>query len=89
MTVTAQMVKELREATGASILDCKNALEEYEGDLEKARQYLAEKGLAIAKKKASREAREGLVETSSPTPTYSKRWRTTWRCTWLLPARFT
>jgi elongation factor Ts len=63
MTVTAQMVKELREATGASILDCKNALEEYEGDLEKARQYLAKKGLAIAEKKAGREAREGLVET--------------------------
>jgi elongation factor Ts len=63
MTVTAQMVKELREATGASILDCKNALEEYEGDLEKAKQYLAEKGTAIAEKKANRVAREGLVET--------------------------
>jgi elongation factor Ts len=63
MTVTAQMVKELREATGASVLDCKNALEEYEGDQEKAREYLVRKGLAIAEKKASREAREGLVET--------------------------
>jgi elongation factor Ts len=63
MTISAQMVKELREATGAAVLDCKKALEEYEGDMEKAKEYLVEKGLAIAQKKASREAREGLIET--------------------------
>jgi elongation factor Ts len=63
MTVSAQMVKELREATGAAVLDCKNALEEYKGDLEKAKEFLVQKGLAIAEKKASRDAREGLVET--------------------------
>lgn len=63
MTVTAQMVKELREATGAAVLDCKKALEEYGGDFERARVYLAEKGLATARKKAEREAREGRIET--------------------------
>ena len=63
MTISAQMVKELRDATGASFLDCKNALEEYEGDREKAKEYLVQKGLAVAAKKASREAREGLIET--------------------------
>jgi elongation factor Ts len=63
MEITAQMVKELREATGAAILDCKKALEEHDGDFEKAKAYLAEKGLAAAAKKADREASEGLVET--------------------------
>ncbi len=63
MTVTAQMIKELREATGAAFLDCKNALEKYDGDIEKAKTYLAEKGLATARKKAGREASEGLIET--------------------------
>ncbi len=63
MTVTAQMVKELREATGAPILDCRNALEEHDGNFERAKAYLAEKGMAIARKKAEREAREGKVET--------------------------
>ncbi|GAB4482012.1 MAG: translation elongation factor Ts [Anaerolineae bacterium] len=63
MTITAQMVKELREATGAAVLDCKKALEENGGDFEKAKAYLAEKGLATVKKKADREAHEGKIET--------------------------
>jgi elongation factor Ts len=57
------MVKELREATGAAVLDCKKALEEHDGDMERAKQYLADKGLATAKKKADRVALEGKVET--------------------------
>lgn len=63
MAITAEMVKQLREATGAAVLDCKKALEEYQGDMEKAKAYLAEKGLATAKKKADRQAREGKIET--------------------------
>lgn len=63
MTISAQMVKELREATGAAVLDCKKALEEHQGDMEKAKAYLAEKGLAVAKKKAERITREGKIET--------------------------
>lgn len=63
MEITAQMVKELREATGATVLDSKNALEQHGGDLEQAKAYLTEQGLATAAKKADREAREGLVET--------------------------
>ncbi len=63
MAITAEMVKTLREATGAAVLDCKNALEQYDGDMEKAKAYLAEKGLVTAKKKAGREAREGVIET--------------------------
>ena len=63
MTITAQMVKELREATGAAFIDCKKALEEHAGDMEKAKAYLAEKGLSIARKKAERETHEGKIET--------------------------
>lgn len=63
MAVSAQMVKELREETGAAVLDCKKALEQFEGDMEKAKAYLAEKGLATARKKADREANEGVIET--------------------------
>lgn len=62
MTISAQMVKELREATGAAVLECKKALEETQGDLEKAKAIITERGLAKAKKKAGREAREGKVE---------------------------
>lgn len=62
MAVTAEMVKALREETGAAILDCKKALDQYDGDLEQAKAYLAEKGLATAKKKEGRVAREGIVE---------------------------
>lgn len=59
--ITAQMVKELRESTGAGMMDCKNALKECAGDFEKAVQYLREKGLGKAAKKADRLAAEGLV----------------------------
>ena len=62
MTVTAQLVKELRERTGAGMMDCKKALTETDGDLEKAIEILREKGLAAAAKKAGRIAAEGLVE---------------------------
>lgn len=60
--VTAGMVKELRETTGAGMMDCKKALTETNGDMEKAVDYLREKGLAAAAKKAGRIAAEGLVE---------------------------
>lgn len=65
MTITAQMVKELREATGAGPLDCKKALELHNGDMNKAIEYLREKGLAKAAKKlgAGRTMNEGLIET--------------------------
>jgi elongation factor Ts len=56
------MIKDLREATAAGVLDCKKALEASGGDLEKAKVYLREKGLAAAAKKASRAAEEGLIE---------------------------
>jgi elongation factor Ts len=62
MTITVEMVKELRERTGAGVLDCRNVLEEVEGDFDKAEKLLKKKGLAIAAKKAGREAKEGLVE---------------------------
>lgn len=62
MEITTSMVKELREATGAGVLDCKKALEASGGDLEKAKAYLREKGLAAAAKKAGRVAKEGLIE---------------------------
>ena len=60
-TITAQMVKELREATGAGVLDCKEALIKHEGDIEQSVAYLREKGMAAAAKRAEREAREGLI----------------------------
>jgi elongation factor Ts len=60
--ISAQMVKELRERTGAGMLDCKKALAEKEGDIEKAIEHLREKGLAAAAKKAGRIAAEGLCE---------------------------
>lgn len=59
--ITAAMVKELREATGAGVLDCKQALEANDGDFEKAVVYLREKGKAAAAKRAEREAKEGLI----------------------------
>jgi len=62
LEITTSMVKELREATGAGVLDCKKALEASAGDLEKAKAYLREKGLAAAAKKAGRVAKEGLIE---------------------------
>ncbi|MBD3309579.1 translation elongation factor Ts [candidate division KSB3 bacterium] len=61
MAITAQMVKELREKTGAGIMDCKKALTETEGDLEKAIEALRKKGLAAAAKKSGRVTSEGAV----------------------------
>jgi elongation factor Ts len=59
--ISAELVKELRERTGAGFMDCKKALTEADGDLEKAIALLRERGLAAAAKKAGRDAREGLV----------------------------
>ena len=61
MEVNASMIKDLRERTGAGMADCKKALTEVSGDMEKAVDYLRAKGLAKAAKKAGREATEGLV----------------------------
>jgi len=60
--ITAALVKELRERTGAGMMDCKKALVECEGDMEKAIDFLREKGLAAAAKKAGRIAAEGMVD---------------------------
>lgn len=60
--ITAEMVKQLRERTGSGMMDCKKALTETNGDIEKAIEYLREKGLAAAAKKAGRIAAEGLVD---------------------------
>lgn len=61
MAITAGMVKELREMTGAGMMDCKKALTQTEGDMDKAVEFLREKGLATAQKKAGRIAAEGIV----------------------------
>lgn len=61
MTITAKMVKELRDMTGVGPLDCKNALEQFNGDMAKAADYLREKGLAKAAKKAGRATNEGII----------------------------
>ena len=60
--ITAEMVKELRERTGAGMMDCKKALNECNGNMDKAIDFLREKGLAAAAKKAGRVAAEGIVE---------------------------
>jgi elongation factor Ts len=62
MPVTSEMVKELRECTGAGVLDCKKALESASGDMKRAQEILREKGLAMAARKASRVTKEGLIE---------------------------
>jgi len=59
--VTSAMIKELRQATGAGLMDCKKALKEVDGDIEKATEFLRKKGLAKAAKKAGRAATEGAV----------------------------
>ena len=64
MAVTAAMVKELREMTGAGMMDCKKALSATDGDMDKAVEFLREKGLAGAEKKAGRIAAEGIVVTA-------------------------
>lgn len=60
--IKAELVKELRERTGSGIMDCKKALQETEGDLEKAITYLRERGLAIAAKKAGRTTKDGKID---------------------------
>ncbi len=62
MAATVEMIKELRELTGAGVLDCKEALQAADGDMERAQQILVEKGLARAARRAEREAKEGLIE---------------------------
>ena len=61
MAITAQLVKELRDMTAAGMMDCKKALVEVEGDLEKAVDWLRQKGMAKAAKKSGRATSEGLV----------------------------
>lgn len=62
MEITTEMIKELRAATGAGVLDCRKALTEANGDYQKAVDYLREKGIATAAKRADREASQGVVE---------------------------
>ena len=62
MAVTADDVKKLRQMTGAGVMDCKNALKETDGDVEKAVELLRKKGIAKADKKAGRETKEGLID---------------------------
>lgn len=62
MEITAEKVKELREKTNAGMMDCKKALQETGGDIEKAIVYLREKGLAVARKRADRVASEGVIQ---------------------------
>lgn len=61
MQISAQMVKDLRDATGAPMMDCKHALAETEGDVERAIDFLRQKGMASAEKKAGRATAEGLI----------------------------
>ncbi len=63
MKITSQMVKELRDKTNAGMMDCKKALGETEGDMEKAVDFLRQKGLAVAQKRAGRSTSEGVVQT--------------------------
>jgi elongation factor Ts len=60
--ITLDQIKELREASGAGVMDCKRALEASDGDVQKAKKYLAEQGLASAAKKAHRETAQGVIE---------------------------
>ncbi len=62
MAISVEIIRDLRQLTGAGVLDCKKALEEADGDMEKAIELLRKKGLAIAAGKTDREANEGLVE---------------------------
>ena len=63
MKITSQMVKELRDRTNAGMMDCKNALTETEGDMEKSIDLLRRKGLAVARKRAGRDTTEGVIQT--------------------------
>ena len=62
MQISADTIKQLREKTGAGVMDCKKVLTEAEGDIDKAQAMLTERGIAIAKKKTDREANQGAVE---------------------------
>lgn len=62
MVITTEMIKKLREATGAGVLDCRKALEQANGDYDKALDFLRERGLAMAAKRAERAASEGVIE---------------------------
>jgi elongation factor Ts len=62
MAVSAALVKELRDKTGAGMMDCKNTLEETQGDVEKAVELLRKKGIASAEKRSGRATKEGLIE---------------------------
>ena len=62
MEITTQMIKELRAATSAPMLDCRKALQEADGDYQKAVDWLREKGMATAAKRADRDASNGVVE---------------------------
>jgi elongation factor Ts len=62
MAISVELIKQLRESTGAGILDCRKALESADGDITKAVDYLREKGLATAAKRSGRQASEGVVE---------------------------
>jgi elongation factor Ts len=62
MAITTEMIKQLRDATGAGVLDCRKALEQANGDVTKAQEFLREKGLATAAKRADRVASQGVVE---------------------------
>jgi elongation factor Ts len=62
MAISIELIKQLREETGAGVLDCRKALETYNGDFDKALEYLREKGLAKAAKRADREVLEGVLE---------------------------
>ena len=68
--VTAKMVKDLREMTGAGMMDCKKALSATDGDMDKAVEFLREKGLAGAEKKAGRIAADGIVDTAAAKLTF-------------------
>ena len=63
LQISATAVKELREITGGGVMDCKKALLETEGDMEKAIELLSQRGLALARKKADRAADQGIIET--------------------------
>ena len=71
--ITAAMVKALREATGAGMMDCKKALIESDGDAERAAEILREKGLAGAAKRAGRSAKQGLVDSLHPFQQHGRR----------------
>ncbi len=63
MKITSQMVKELRDKTNAGMMDCKKALQENDGDMDKAVDFLRQKGLAVAAKRAGRSTSEGIIQT--------------------------